>query len=48
MDSELPQAELLGLEEQMARLSELEELSEDMKLQAEARDEVEKLLRVQG
>jgi hypothetical protein len=32
----------------MARLSELEELSEDMKLQAEARDEVEKLLRVQG
>ncbi len=45
MDTELPDAELLGLEEQIERLAELESISEEMKLQAEARDEVEKLLR---
>lgn len=45
MDTELPQAELLGIEEQVARLFEVEELQQQWKLQAEAQDEVERLLR---
>ena len=45
MDTELPQAELLGIEEQVARMVEVEELQQQWRLQAEAQDEVEKLLR---
>ena len=45
MDLEIPAAELEGIEQQMVRLVELEGLQEEASLQAEARDEVEKLLR---
>lgn len=45
MDIEVPAAELEGIEQQMVRLVELEGLQEDAWMQAEARDEVEKLLR---
>ncbi|EFJ52995.1 hypothetical protein VOLCADRAFT_85808 [Volvox carteri f. nagariensis] len=45
MDIEVPAAELAGIEEQVARLVELESVQEDWRAQAEARDEVERLLR---
>ena len=40
MEIELPGAELVGIEQQMARLEELEGLQDDWRVQAEARDEV--------
>lgn len=40
MEIELPEAELVGIEQQMMRLEELEGLQDDWRLQAEARDEV--------
>lgn len=40
MEIELPEAELVGIEQQMARLEELEGLQDDWRVQAEARDEV--------
>ncbi len=40
MDSELPQAEVEGIELQIVQLAELEGLQDDWKAQAEARDEV--------
>ncbi|KXZ51879.1 hypothetical protein GPECTOR_11g314 [Gonium pectorale] len=40
MDIEVPAAEVAGIQEQMARLVELESLQEDWRAQAEARDEV--------
>ncbi|GAX72803.1 hypothetical protein CEUSTIGMA_g258.t1 [Chlamydomonas eustigma] len=45
MDIAVPDAELLGIEEQLVRLEELEGLKEDWVNQAEAREEVEKLLK---
>lgn len=45
MDTEVPAAEVAGIELQIDRLVEMETLQEDYTLQAEARDEVEKLLR---
>jgi len=45
MDIEVPAAELAGIEQQMERLTELESLQDDWRVQAEARDEVERLLR---
>ncbi|GIL63825.1 hypothetical protein Vafri_17820 [Volvox africanus] len=45
MDIEVPAAEVAGIQEQVARLVELESLQEDWRAQAEARDEVERLLR---
>lgn len=45
MESELPAAELAGIEVQIARLSEIEELAEEWRLQARAADEVERLFR---
>ena len=45
MEIEVPAAELEGIEQQMVRLVELEGLQEDAWMQAEARAEVEKLLR---
>ena len=46
MEIELPEAELVGIEQQMVRLQELEGLQDDWRVQAEARDEVRTL--VQG
>ena len=40
MEIELPEAELVGIEQQMMRLEELEGLQDDWRLQAESRDEV--------
>ncbi|PSC68405.1 SET domain-containing [Micractinium conductrix] len=45
MDADLPAAEVLGIEEQILRLSEIEELQAEWTIQAEAQDEVERLLR---
>ncbi|KAG2493008.1 hypothetical protein HYH03_008672 [Edaphochlamys debaryana] len=45
MDIEVPAAEVAGIQQQMVRLVELESLQEDWRAQAEARDEVERLLR---
>lgn len=45
LDTEVPAEEMMGIEEQMQRLSEVEELQTEWQLQAEAQDEVEKLLR---
>eukprot|EP00877_Chromochloris_zofingiensis_P002415 jgi/Chrzof1/12174/Cz06g23240.t1 len=45
MEIEVPAAELAGIEEQIDRLYELEDLQQEWQLQAEAQDEVEKLLR---
>ncbi|GFR42706.1 hypothetical protein Agub_g3629 [Astrephomene gubernaculifera] len=45
MDIEVPAAEVAGIQEQLARLVELEAVQEDWRAQAEARDEVERLLR---
>ncbi|GLC33999.1 hypothetical protein PLESTM_000142600 [Pleodorina starrii] len=45
MDIEVPAAEVAGIQEQVARLVELESVQEDWRAQAEARDEVERLLR---
>ncbi len=42
---QVPAAELEGIEQQMVRLTELEELQDEWAVQAEARDEVERLLR---
>lgn len=44
METEVPTAELAGIEEQIAALNEVEELQEEWKIQAEAQDEVERLL----
>ncbi|KAL6751543.1 hypothetical protein V8C86DRAFT_3019801 [Haematococcus lacustris] len=46
MDIEVPAAELAGIQQQMERLTELEGLQDDWRIQAEARDEVERLLKV--
>lgn len=48
METEVPAAEVLGIAEQIQRLEEIESLQEDWQLQAEAQDEVERLLRVPG
>jgi hypothetical protein len=48
MDTDLPAAEVLGIEQQIARLSEIESLQEEWQIQAEAQDEVERLLRSQA
>lgn len=45
METEVPVAELQGIEQQIVRLGEIEELAEEWQLQAEAQDEVERLLR---
>ncbi|KAG2434511.1 hypothetical protein HYH02_012178 [Chlamydomonas schloesseri] len=45
MDIEVPAAEVAGIQQQMDRLIELESVAEDWRAQAEARDEVERLLR---
>jgi len=45
MDIEVPAAELAGIEMQLTRLEELESLQDDWRVQAEARDEVERLLK---
>ena len=44
MEIELPEAELVGIEQQMVRLEELEGLQDDWRVQAEARDEVRPLM----
>ncbi len=45
METQVPMSEMQGIEVQIARLSEIEELQSEWKLQAEAQDEVERLLR---
>lgn len=40
MDIEVPAAELVGIAQQMSRLSELEDLQAEWRVQAWARDEV--------
>jgi len=45
IDTEVPAAEFEGIAEQMQRLDDLEGLQDDWRVQAEARDEVERLLR---
>ena len=48
MEIELPEAELVGIEQQMMRLEELEGLQDDWRVQAEARDEVRRGGRLGG
>ncbi|BDA44546.1 hypothetical protein COCOBI_06-0220 [Coccomyxa sp. Obi] len=45
IDTEVPAAEVQGIEEQLQRLEEVAEMQADWRLQAEAQDEVERLLR---
>lgn len=45
VDADLPAAEVAGIEEQIQRLQEVAEMQDDWRLQAEAQDEVERLLR---
>lgn len=45
MDTEVPAAEVAGIEEQIAALEEVSELAAEAALQAQAQDEVERLLR---
>ncbi|KAI3436374.1 hypothetical protein D9Q98_002427 [Chlorella vulgaris] len=45
MEADLPAAEVLGIEQQIQRLSEIESLQEEWQIQAEAQDEVERMLR---
>jgi C4-type Zn-finger protein len=45
IDTEVPAAEVQGIEEQLSRLEEVAEMQMDWRLQAEAQDEVERLLR---
>ena len=45
IDTEVPAAEVAGIEEQILRLEEVAEMQADWRLQAEAQDEVERLLR---
>lgn len=45
IDTEVPAAEVEGIEEQILRLEEVAEMQADWRLQAEAQDEVERLLR---
>ena len=45
MDSEVPAAEVAGIEEQIAALEEVADLQAEARLQAQAQDEVERLLR---
>ncbi len=45
LDTQVPDEEMLGIEQQIMRLEEVEELQEQWQLQAEAQEEVEKLLR---
>ncbi|EIE21316.1 hypothetical protein COCSUDRAFT_56538 [Coccomyxa subellipsoidea C-169] len=45
IDTEVPAAEVQGIEEQLMRLEEVAEMQADWRLQAEAQDEVERLLR---
>ncbi|GAB4823249.1 hypothetical protein N2152v2_010295 [Parachlorella kessleri] len=47
METQVPEAEVLGIEEQIARLTEIEGLQEEWQVQAQAQDEVERLLRAQ-
>lgn len=45
METQVPRSEMEGIEVQIAKLGEIEELQSEWKLQAEAQDEVERLLR---
>lgn len=45
MDTEVPAAEVAGIEEQIMRLEEVADMQADWHVQAEAQDEVERLLR---
>ncbi|CAL5228093.1 g11163 [Coccomyxa viridis] len=45
IDAELPAAEVQGIAEQIDRLEEVAEMQADWKLQADAQDEVERILR---
>lgn len=45
IDTEVPEAEYAGIQEEFARLIEMEDLQSAWKMQAEANDEVERLLR---
>lgn len=45
METQLPDAEVEGIEVQIARLEEIEDLQAEYQIQAEAQDEVERLLR---
>ncbi len=45
MDTEVPAAEVAGIEEQIAALEEVKDLAAEAALQAQAQDEVERLLR---
>lgn len=45
METQVPLSEMEGIEVQIAKLGEIEELQSEYKLQAEAQDEVERLLR---
>ena len=45
MDTEVPAAEVAGIEEQIAALKEVSDLAAEAALQAQAQDEVERLLR---
>jgi hypothetical protein len=46
IDTEVPAAEFEGIAEQMQRLDDLEGLQDDWRVQAEARDEVSRCVRV--
>jgi hypothetical protein len=45
METQVPRSEMEGIEVQIAKLGEIEELQSEWKMQAEAQDEVERLLR---
>lgn len=45
LSAEVPAAEMLGIEQQIARLTEVEGLAAEWALQADAQEEVERLLR---
>ena len=45
MDTDVPAAEVAGIEEQIAALEEVGDLAAEAALQAQAQDEVERLLR---
>ena len=45
METQVPMSEMEGIEVQIAKLGEIEELQSEWQLQAEAQDEVERLLR---
>ena len=45
MDAEVPAAEVVGIEEQITHLEEVADMQAGWRAQAEAQDEVERLLR---